>query len=80
MESMNGTRRLKENSLGRCRFSEAANAAKEQARDYAERGMEYANDYSERLGEFVQREPWIAMGEAFVIGYTAAKLLRSVSR
>jgi hypothetical protein len=56
------------------------NTAKEQARDYAERGMEYAGDYSGQFAEFVQREPWMAMAGAFIVGYAAAKLLRSASR
>jgi hypothetical protein len=39
--------------------ADTLNTAKEQARDYAERGMEYASDYSGQLAEFVQREPWM---------------------
>jgi ElaB/YqjD/DUF883 family membrane-anchored ribosome-binding protein len=60
--------------------ADTLNTAKEQARDYAERGMQYAGDYSGQLGEFVQREPWLAMAGAFIIGYVAAQLLRSGSR
>ena len=60
--------------------ADTLNTAKEQARDYAERGMEYAGDYSERFADFVQREPWMAMAGAFIVGYAAAQLLRSGSR
>ena len=60
--------------------ADTLNAAKEQARDYAGRGLEYAGDYSERFAEFVQREPWMAMAGAFIVGYAAAQLLRRASR
>ena len=42
--------------------------------------MEYASDYSGRLAEFVQREPWMAMAGAFIVGYVAAQMLRRASR
>jgi hypothetical protein len=42
--------------------------------------MEYAGDYFGRLGEFVKREPWLALVGAFIVGYAAAQLLRRVSR
>jgi ElaB/YqjD/DUF883 family membrane-anchored ribosome-binding protein len=60
--------------------ADTLNTAKEQARDYAERGMEYAGDYSGQLGEFVKREPWLAMAGALIVGYVAAQLLRRGSR
>lgn len=62
------------------RASDTLDAAKEQVRDYAARGVEYAGDYSGELAEFIKREPWLALGGAFIIGYVTAQLLRSRSR
>jgi len=42
--------------------------------------MDYADDYTRQIAEFVKREPWLAMGGAFIIGYVAAQLLRGGSR
>ena len=49
------------------------------ARLYADRGMEVAGDLSTSLSDFVQREPWMAVLGAFVVGYAAAQLLRKIS-
>jgi ElaB/YqjD/DUF883 family membrane-anchored ribosome-binding protein len=48
----------------------------ETAREYADTGIDYVGDLSQRVGEFVKRDPWIAVAGAFVIGYLAAQLLR----
>jgi len=31
------------------------------------------------LGEFVRREPWLALAAAFAIGYVAARIIRRAS-
>jgi ElaB/YqjD/DUF883 family membrane-anchored ribosome-binding protein len=31
------------------------------------------------LGDFVRREPWLAIAAAFAIGYVAARIIRRVS-
>jgi hypothetical protein len=31
------------------------------------------------LGDFVRREPWLALAAAFVVGYVAAQIMRRVS-
>jgi hypothetical protein len=45
-------------------------------REYADTGLEYLGDLSTQVRAFVRREPWIAVGGAFIIGYFAAHLLR----
>jgi len=47
-------------------------------REYAEAGLEYANELGDSLRSFVRREPWIALSAACLVGYLAARLLRSV--
>ncbi|MGO9058265.1 MAG: hypothetical protein ACLQU2_12915 [Candidatus Binataceae bacterium] len=41
----------------------------------------YVNDkgFDLGLGEFVRREPWLALAAAFAIGYVAAQIIRRVS-
>jgi hypothetical protein len=48
-------------------------------REYVSKGMDYASEVSDGLSEFVQRQPWIALAGAFVIGYVTAKVLRNLS-
>ncbi len=52
----------------------------------AQRLADTAQDYIQDSGlanldlrEFVKREPWIALGAAFVIGYAAARIMRRLS-
>ena len=52
----------------------------QRARDYVSRGADYAGEVSDSLADFVQRQPWLALAGAFVVGYVAAKALRQVSR
>jgi hypothetical protein len=49
------------------------------AREYVSKGADYAGEVSDSLTDFVQREPWLALAGAFVVGYVAAKALRQVS-
>jgi ElaB/YqjD/DUF883 family membrane-anchored ribosome-binding protein len=51
----------------------------ENAREYVSKGMDYAGEVSDGMAEFVQRQPWLALAGAFVIGYVAAKALRQIS-
>ncbi|MGH6878261.1 MAG: hypothetical protein ACREHV_12940 [Rhizomicrobium sp.] len=48
-------------------------------REYISKGMDYAGEVSDGLTEFVQRQPWVALAGAFVIGFVAAKALRQIS-
>ncbi len=49
------------------------------AREYADRGLDYVSSVSSSVGDFVQRDPWIAVAGAFLIGYVAAQALRRLS-
>jgi hypothetical protein len=51
----------------------------EGAREYASKGLDYAGEVSEGLAEFAQRQPWLALAGAFVVGYAAAQALRRLS-
>jgi|HubBroStandDraft_1064217.scaffolds.fasta_scaffold237382_1 ElaB/YqjD/DUF883 family membrane-anchored ribosome-binding protein len=51
----------------------------EGAREYADRGIDYVGDLSAGLTDYVQREPWMAVAGAFLIGYVAAQILRRLS-
>jgi ElaB/YqjD/DUF883 family membrane-anchored ribosome-binding protein len=57
---------------------ETAEQAFEAAREYAEDGGEIASQIIGRVAGFVQREPWLAVGCAFVLGYTAAQLIKRI--
>jgi hypothetical protein len=46
------------------------------AREYTDTGLEYLGELTTHVRAFVRREPWIAVGGAFVIGYFAAHMLR----
>jgi len=58
---------------------EAMDSGYESAREYANKGLNYAGDMSDSLADFVQRQPWVALAGAFVVGYVAAKALRQIS-
>jgi hypothetical protein len=58
---------------------EAVDAGYENAREYARSGLDYAAEVSDGIADFVQRQPWIALAGAFVVGYIAAKALRRLS-
>ncbi|HLK88079.1 MAG TPA: hypothetical protein VKT27_16375 [Candidatus Binataceae bacterium] len=64
-------------ALGTAR--EAMDAGYDSARQYANKGLNYAGDVSDTLADFVQRQPWVALAGAFVVGYLAAKALRQIS-
>ena len=58
---------------------EAMDKGYERAPEYVSKGADYAGEVSDSLTDFVQRQPWLALAGAFVIGYVAAKALRQVS-
>lgn len=66
--------------------------AMDQGREIAEKagqavkgGYEAAQRYAQDelfkfdLGDFIRREPWLAVAAAFAIGYVAARIVRRVS-
>ena len=58
---------------------EALEKGYDNTREYVSKGMDYAGEVSDGLSDFVQRQPWVALAGAFVIGYVAAKTLRNLS-
>jgi hypothetical protein len=48
----------------------------ENIREYGEKSLTYAGRLSGDLVEFVKREPLIAVGAAFLVGYVAAQVFR----
>jgi ElaB/YqjD/DUF883 family membrane-anchored ribosome-binding protein len=50
-------------------------------KDGYEAARQYAEDkgLSLDVGDFVRREPWLAITAAFAIGYVAAQIIRRVS-
>jgi ElaB/YqjD/DUF883 family membrane-anchored ribosome-binding protein len=58
---------------------EAIDKGYDTARDYVSKGADYAGEVSDSLTDFVQRQPWLALAGAFIVGYVAAKALRQVS-
>jgi ElaB/YqjD/DUF883 family membrane-anchored ribosome-binding protein len=52
------------------------------AQQFADTAQKYVQDSGLAdldLRDFVSREPWIALGVAFAVGYVAAQVLRRVS-
>jgi ElaB/YqjD/DUF883 family membrane-anchored ribosome-binding protein len=55
---------------------EASEHAYETAKEEAQEGTEYAGEIVRRVTSLVQREPWLAIGLAFVLGYATAQLIK----
>jgi ElaB/YqjD/DUF883 family membrane-anchored ribosome-binding protein len=51
----------------------------EGAGEYASKSLDYAREVAEKVAEFAQRQPWVALAGAFVIGYVAAQTLGRLS-
>lgn len=56
----------------------AANKGYDAAREAAGRGIDAAAELSSNLKGFVLREPLLALAAAFAIGYTLARMMRSL--
>jgi len=57
----------------------AAKEGFDRAQEYLDDGLDYARKASRTLADFVTRQPLLAIGGAFLIGYLAARMLRRVS-
>jgi hypothetical protein len=57
---------------------EKAGRAVRDSYDAAQRSVR-EKGFSLDLGEFVRREPWLALAAAFAIGYVAARIIRRAS-
>ena len=72
------------NSTVRSALDQGRQAA-EKASDTIKDGYDAAQQYVKDkgidldLGEFVRREPWLAIAAAFAVGYVAAQIIRRVS-
>jgi hypothetical protein len=51
----------------------------ETVREYGEKSLDYVGQLGGGLTDFVKREPLLAVGAAFLVGYLAAQLLRRTS-
>ena len=56
--------------------AEALEEGYDRLREYGDKGLDYLTQIGGGLTEFVRREPLIAVGAAFLVGYLAARLLR----
>jgi len=50
----------------------------EAVRDYGEKSLEYAGQLGQGLTDFVRRQPFLAVGAAFLVGYLTAQILRRI--
>jgi ElaB/YqjD/DUF883 family membrane-anchored ribosome-binding protein len=57
----------------------AAEKASQTVQDGYKAAQEYAEDKGLDIGDFVRREPWLAITAAFAIGYVVAQMIRRVS-
>jgi hypothetical protein len=57
----------------------AAKDGLDHAQEYLDDGFDYARKAGQTLTDFVTRQPLLAIGGAFLMGYLAARMLRRVS-
>jgi hypothetical protein len=57
----------------------AAGAGSGSVREYVSDGLNHAVEMRDSITDFVQRQPWVALVGAFVVGYIAARALRRLS-
>jgi ElaB/YqjD/DUF883 family membrane-anchored ribosome-binding protein len=65
------------------RVNDAAKDGLKTARQFAQTAQKYVEESGLAdvdVREIVKREPWIALGAAFALGYVAAQIMRRVSR
>jgi hypothetical protein len=48
----------------------------QEARDYGEKSLDYLAQVRGGLIDFVKREPLLAVGAAFLVGYVAAQMVK----
>jgi ElaB/YqjD/DUF883 family membrane-anchored ribosome-binding protein len=60
---------------------QAADKASDAIKDGYDAAQQYVKDKGIKLdlGEFVRREPWLAIAAAFAVGYALAQIVRRVS-
>lgn len=60
---------------------QAADTASQAVKDGYDAAQQYVKDkaFDLDLGEFVRREPWLAIAAAFAVGYAVAQIVRRIS-
>ena len=48
----------------------------DRAREYGEKSLDYVSQHRGRLEGFVKRDPLLAVGAAFLVGYVAAQIFK----
>ena len=48
----------------------------DEAREYGEKSLDYLSNLREQLEGFVKRDPLLAVGAAFLVGYVAAQIFK----
>jgi len=48
----------------------------DEAREYGEKSLDYVAGLRGKLEQFVKREPLLAVGAAFLVGYVAAQMFK----
>jgi hypothetical protein len=51
----------------------------DEAREYGEKSLDYLEQLRDEVVKFVKREPLLAVGAAFLVGYVAAQLFKPSS-
>lgn len=57
----------------------AAKKGLDNAQEYLDDGLDYARKAGQTLTDLVTRQPLLAIGGAFLVGYLVARMLRQVS-
>ena len=48
------------------------------ARDYAEKGMDFFEEATDSVASWTKREPWMAIASAFVVGFVVAQVIKRI--
>jgi len=67
---------------GGAALGKGVNIAKDRldnAQPYLDDGLDYVRQASQTLTDFITRQPLVAIGAAFLVGYLAARMLRQPS-
>jgi hypothetical protein len=57
-------------------LNQAVRQGYDAAREYSDKGIDLAANVSSNVRSFARREPWLALGAAFAIGYSLARMMR----
>lgn len=74
-----GTAAVKQGVNAALNGLDTAKGALNQAQDHVNEGVDYVMEMIRGVNDLVTRQPLLAVGGAFLIGYVAARLMRRVS-